>query len=199
MKHLGWGWAFCWCLGATLLACSSDSDGGSGDGGASGEAVGGDGTAARAGASGGGGDATAGAGGTNETEEGGSGGDSASGNGGEDGGPMCKPLTCEARGMDCGSSDDGCGNSLSCGGGSCGDGLATANDVWLVGVGVEPDGPRFHEFDHWNGTSITYSTPFAGLGAPYAGGAVRGIWGSSASDIWAVGDRGSVFHRVVAP
>lgn len=76
---------------------------------------------------------------------------------------------------------------------------ATANDVWLVGVGVDPDGPRFHEFDHWNGTSITYSTPFAGLGAPFAGGAVRGIWGASASEIWAVGDRGSVFRRVAAP
>jgi len=233
MKHLGWFWALCAVASATSLACSGDSDGGPDDGGASGDASDGGGTSGNAGASRGGtsmgggagtvatgdGGASAGAGGASETDAGnaglGGGGDATAGNGGGGGGPTCTPLTCESRGMNCGSTDDGCGTSLSCGNGSCGDGLVcgAGHTPNVCGAEIcEANGwcwvQGFPEADYllrvWAASDTEFWT-VAGYGGamrvkdgvrqryslPSPGGAV---WGSSANDVYVVGGGGKIAH-----
>ncbi len=97
-----------------------------------------------------------------------------------DAGPdACVPLTCAARGASCGSIDDGCGGTVDCGG--CA-GLATCGGQGIDQVCALPVDDRACS-DGW-----CWEAP-----APFAFDPTS-VFARTATDVWAVGERGAVLH-----
>jgi len=70
---------------------------------------------------------------------------------------------------------------------------SSASDVWAVGQTLNQGGmPETSTIIHYDGSQWTRATVPAELNVP--GQVLRSVWGSSASDVWAVGDDGLMAH-----
>jgi hypothetical protein len=90
----------------------------------------------------------------------------------------CVPLSCAAQGLSCGAATNGCGVAMDCG--SCGPGTTCGlTPPNVCATSTEPLACRAGWCFARNGLF---------------GGALAGVWGFAANDVWIVGDHGTVWH-----